>query len=153
MLTITKKVRSDNWLKGNEVNLSFIENLLKRYRTDGTVEARARGGRAAKLSVEQEMVLVTLVKEDNDAILKELCEQLEQRVGVRVSPCTMGRIIQRLKLTRKKTLHATERDTERVQQLRVQYWQEIGEVDSADLVFVDETGSNLSMTLALCPFS
>jgi len=43
-------------------------------------------------------------------------------------------------------LHATERDTERVQQLRVQYWQEIGEVKLEDLVFVDETGSNLGMT-------
>ena len=47
---------------------------------------------------------------------------------------------------RKKTLHATERDTERVQQLLVQYWQEIGEVKLEDLVFVDETGSNLGMT-------
>lgn len=33
-----------------------------------------------------------------------------------------------------------------MQQLRVQYWQEIGEVNLADLVFVDETGSNLAMT-------
>lgn len=32
----------------------------------------------------------------------------------------------------KKTLHATERDTERVQQLRVEYWHEIGEVKLAD---------------------
>ena len=46
----------------------------------------------------------------------------------------------------KKTLHATERDTERVQQLRVQYWQEIGSVNLKDLVFVDETGCNLAMT-------
>lgn len=46
----------------------------------------------------------------------------------------------------KKTLHATERDTERVQQLRVQYWHEIGEINVEDLVFVDETGSNLAMT-------
>ncbi len=85
------------------VSLSFIENLLKRYRLDGTVEARAHGGgRAAKLSVEQETVLVTLVEENNDAILIELCERLEQRVGVRVSRATMGRIVQKLKLTRKK---------------------------------------------------
>ncbi len=32
-----------------------------------------------------------------------------------------------------------------MQQLRVQYWQEIGAVKLADLVFVDETGSNLGM--------
>ena len=33
-----------------------------------------------------------------------------------------------------------------MQQLRVEYWHEIGKVDLADLVFVDETGSNLAMT-------
>jgi transposase len=85
------------------VSLTFIENLLKRYRTDGTVEPRVHGGgRSAKLSPEQEAVLVTLVEEDNDAILVELCDRLEQRVGVRISRATMGRIVQKLKLTRKK---------------------------------------------------
>lgn len=49
-------------------------------------------------------------------------------------------------LPEKKTLHATERDTERVQQLRVEYWHQIAEVNEDDLVFVDETGSNLAMT-------
>jgi len=87
------------------VSLSFIENLLKRYRTDGTVEPRAHGGgRVAKLSIEQEQVLVDLVAEDNDAILVELCARLEQQTGVRVSRATMGRIVQKLKLTRKKKL-------------------------------------------------
>lgn len=43
-------------------------------------------------------------------------------------------------------MHATERESERVQQLRVQYWHEIGQVKQEDLVFVDETGSNLAMT-------
>ena len=47
-------------------------------------------------------VLATLVEEDNDAILVELCDRMEQRVGVRVSRATMGRIVQKLKLTRKK---------------------------------------------------
>jgi len=46
----------------------------------------------------------------------------------------------------KKTLRASERDTERVQQLRMQYWQVMGEVNLADLVFGDETGFNLAMT-------
>lgn len=43
------------------VSLSFIENLLNRYRTDGTVEPRAHGGgRSAKLSLEQEAVRAQL---------------------------------------------------------------------------------------------
>ena len=85
------------------VSLTFIENLLKRYRIDETVEPRAHGGgRSAKLNPEQEAVLATLVEEDNDAILVELCDRLEQRVNVRISRATMGRIVQKLKLTRKK---------------------------------------------------
>jgi len=36
------------------------------------------GDRSAKLSPEQEAVLATLVEEDNDAILVELCDRLEQ---------------------------------------------------------------------------
>ncbi len=87
------------------VSLTFIENLLKRYRTDGTVEPRGHGGgRLAKLSPEQESVLATLVEEDNDATLVELCDRLEQRVSVGISRATMGRIVQKLKLTRKKKL-------------------------------------------------
>jgi transposase len=85
------------------VSLTFIENLLKRYRTEGTGEPRAHGGgRSAKLSPEQEAVLATLVEEDNHAILVELCDRIEQRVGVRISRATMGRIVQKLKFTRKK---------------------------------------------------
>lgn len=73
------------------MSLSFIENLLKRYRTDGTVEPRAHGGgQLAKLSLEQEASLAELVEEDNDAILVELCDQLEQRVGVRISRATFA---------------------------------------------------------------
>jgi DDE superfamily endonuclease len=46
----------------------------------------------------------------------------------------------------KKTIHASERYTERVQKLRVEYWTTIGEVDLADLVFIDEAGVNIAMT-------
>ena len=91
------------------VSLTFIENLLKRYRTDGTVEPRAHGGgQVAKLSQDQEAVVATLIEENNDAILVELCNQLEQRVGVRISRATMGRYVQKLKLTRKKNSAAQQ---------------------------------------------
>ena len=49
--------------------MTFIENLLKRYRTNGTVEPRAHGGgKPAKLSLEQEAMVATLVEENNDAL-------------------------------------------------------------------------------------
>lgn len=47
---------------------------------------------------------------------------------------------------KKKTLHANEAETERVQNLRREYWNTIGKVKISDLVFIDETGVNLAMT-------
>jgi transposase len=46
----------------------------------------------------------------------------------------------------KKTLHASERDTPRVRALRGHWRKRIAQVDSAKLVFVDESGVNTSMT-------
>ncbi|WP_375474623.1 transposase [uncultured Nostoc sp.] len=85
------------------VSLTFIQKLLKRYRSSGTVEQKAHGGgNTGKLSSEQMAIVITLVEEDNDAILVELCSRLEERTGVVVSRATMGRITQKLNLTRKK---------------------------------------------------
>ena len=86
------------------VSLSFIQDLLKRYREDGTIAARAHGGGApAKLNPEHVALVERLVEEDNDAILVELCERLEHQSGVRVSRATMGRLVLRQRLTRKKS--------------------------------------------------
>lgn len=91
-------------------------------------------------------LLKALLEEDNDATLEELCTRMENVTGVRVSVPTMCRILQRLELGRKKkTIHATEAGTPRVQKLRSQYWKTIGEVALQDLVFIDETGVNLAM--------
>lgn len=129
------------------VSLSFVHSLLQRYHQVGTVEPKAHGGgNPPKLSPGQIKVVEQLVAEDNDATLKELCLLLQQRTEVKVSRATMGRIVLSLKLTRKKTFHASERDSERVQKLRDEFWQTIGEVKLSDLVFVDEAGVNIAMS-------
>jgi transposase len=48
--------------------------------------------------------------------------------------------------TKKKALHAAERETERVQQARVAYQQQIAKLDARRLKFVDESGVNVAMT-------
>ncbi|MBV9386195.1 MAG: transposase [Chroococcidiopsidaceae cyanobacterium CP_BM_ER_R8_30] len=86
------------------VSVSFVQDLLKRYREDGKIAPREHGGGAkAKLNLEQVLLVKQLVEEDNDAILVELCERLEQHSGVRISRATMGRLTQKLQLTRKKS--------------------------------------------------
>lgn len=47
---------------------------------------------------------------------------------------------------KKKTLHATERDTPRVQQARLTYGEHLAAVDVQRLKFVDEAGVNLALT-------
>jgi transposase len=47
---------------------------------------------------------------------------------------------------KKKSFHASERDPERVQRLRVEYGHTLGEVKLTDRVFIDESGVNLAMS-------
>jgi transposase len=46
----------------------------------------------------------------------------------------------------KKTFRAKERDTERVQTERLDFWQQIADIRVEDLIFIDEAGVNLAMT-------
>jgi transposase len=60
---------------------------------------------------------------------------------------TIARALQRHKITRKKkTLHAQEQDSPRVQAQRKAFKKKLAAVDPDHLVFVDETGANTGMT-------
>ena len=48
--------------------------------------------------------------------------------------------------TKKKSLHADERDTPRIQQAREEFGEEISQLDPSGLKFIDESGANLAMT-------
>lgn len=92
------------------VSLSFVQSLLRRYRSSGTVEPKPHGGgQIPKLNNEQLLLVGLLVESNNDATLMELCVseayrryRLEQQTQVKISRSSMGRITQKLNLTRKK---------------------------------------------------
>ena len=130
------------------VSYSFVRRLLKRYEAYSSVKPKPHGGgKPPLLNSQQIEILNQLVEEDNDATLQQLSFRLTEKTGIKVSIPTICRLLQRLELTRKKkTLHADEAQTERVQKLRREYWTTIGEVKLSDLVFIDETGVNLAMT-------
>ena len=120
----------------------------ERYEAVASVEPKPHGGgKPPLLNSQQIEILSQLVEEDNDATLQQLSVRLAEKTGIKVSIPTICRHLQKLDLTRKKkTLHADEAESERVQKLRSQYWTTIGEVSLLDLVFIDETGVNLAMT-------
>ncbi len=85
-----------------KVSLAFIQTLLKRYRTEKTIEPKPHtGGFTAKLD-EHHNLIREIVEQDNDATLEEICVQLEQKLGLKVSVSTLWRALQQLNLTRKK---------------------------------------------------
>lgn len=88
-----------------QVSASMVHRLLKRYRESGSCEPRAHGGGAsAKLTSAQLLQVAQMIEANNDATLEELCKQVVSKLEVKVSRATMGRITQRLNLTRKKRL-------------------------------------------------
>ena len=48
--------------------------------------------------------------------------------------------------SQKKTTHQPKAETEEVQIQRVEYWQQIREIEGKNLIFLDETGLQLGMT-------
>jgi len=82
---------------------SFIQKLIKQYKETGDIRPQPQGGSPeAKLKGEQLIDLVELIEKNNDATLEELCDLLEEKVKVRVSRATMGRITQKLNYSVKK---------------------------------------------------
>lgn len=85
------------------VALSFIQKILKQYRSTGSIEPKQHGGGTKlKLNSEQLAILAELIESNNDATLAELCVMLKERTGGIVSIATMGRMTNRLNITVKK---------------------------------------------------
>ncbi|MEL6931453.1 MAG: IS630 family transposase, partial [Cyanobacteria bacterium J06600_6] len=130
-----------------QVSKSFIQKLIKQYRETGDINPQVQGGSPpTKINPEQLVVLMEIIDSNNDATLEELCDLLQEKTGITVSRSTMGRITLRLNYTgQKKTLHAAEKESNRVQKKRIEFWQKIRDIPAKDLVFLDESGVNLAM--------
>jgi transposase len=86
-----------------KVSLTFVRNLLRHYRQTRKVEAKQRGGYTQpKISAEHLAVVQALIEEQNDILLKELCERFAESTGIFVSIPTMHRAVQRLQMRHKK---------------------------------------------------
>jgi transposase len=126
------------------VHLSTVVRLLQRYRRTGSVQPKPHGGgMPRKLDDPAVARLLELVKQQPDATL----EELRDRLGV---PCSLMTIFRALKAQRisrkKKTRHASERDTPRVQKQRREFRRKMASVHPEHQVFVDETGATTSMS-------
>jgi transposase len=126
------------------VSVSFITRLLKRRRRTGSVApAPHGGGHPPALDSAARRRLRRLVRDQPDATLEELAA----RVGVPCGRMAIFRTLRELKITRKKkSHHASERDTPRVRRKRRAFRKAVDGLDPRRLVFVDETGAHTAMT-------
>ena len=126
------------------VNVSCVVRLLQRWRQTGSVQPKPHAGiPPRKLDATAEARLLELLDAQPDATLAELRE----RLGIPCCLMTIARALQRHRITRKKkTLHAQEQDTPRVQAQRQAFQEKLASVEPEHLVFVDETGANTGMT-------
>ncbi len=85
------------------VSVSFVQTLINRYQDLGRIEPLPHGGgQKAKINDKQSEILKKLVADNNDATLEELCRLFESLTQIKVSRATMGRMLQKLELRRKK---------------------------------------------------
>lgn len=83
---------------------SFIQKLLKQYRETGDISPKRQGGSPPKkLNSEQLITLVEIMEANNDATLEQLCDLLSNKIGIKVSRSTMGRLSKTLNYNLKKS--------------------------------------------------
>ena len=129
-----------------KVNTATITKLLRLRRETGSYEPRPHaGGVAPTLDGDALERLRGLVEETPDATL----EALRQKMGISGSRMIICRALQKLGLPlKKKSPHASERDTPEVQEERREFAEEVEPIEPKRLVFVDETGVTTAMTPA-----
>jgi transposase len=129
------------------VSRSFAQSLWRRWRDTGSAAAQPHsGGRPRTLAPDTARIRAE-VKRQPDATLAELCERVHQAGGPASSPSMMCRELQRLDLRRKKkTLHASQRDTPRVRRARQTYRAERVDWVAKHLKFIDESSLHASLT-------
>jgi|SRR5919199_1819205 transposase len=129
------------------VSKSLVQKLVNLQRTEGNLQPKQTGKPQFSYLRNAEPEVKALVAAHPDATLAELCELFAIKTGNWVSRTAMCRCLQKLGLNRKKkTWYSSQAATERVQHLRVEYWDSIKHIEPENLVFLDETGILLGLT-------
>jgi transposase len=86
------------------VSLTFIFSLTKLFRKTGDVKPGHGGGRQSIVDKNGYEFIRELVLAKPDITIQELCNKFEDSKKTKISIPTMGRILQKLNLNRKKKI-------------------------------------------------
>jgi transposase len=85
-----------------QVGSASINRWARLDRETGSLVPKPPPGRAPKLDEQGRGVLRELVEADSDATLAELGKRLEERLGVRLVPSAIFKVLAKMGITRKK---------------------------------------------------
>ena len=139
---IESGIRSRDIARDINVSESFISQLRSHYEVFGTVTPPHPGiqGRPRLIHAEAEEGIIDFLEEYPTARRDEICDFLFDEYDIQCGPVTVGRVLQRLKVTNKVIgrIH-TEQDSK----LRSTYLVEIAQLYSAEqIVAIDESAAN-----------
>ncbi|MFN8576674.1 MAG: hypothetical protein U0354_07440 [Candidatus Sericytochromatia bacterium] len=132
-----------------KVSYDFVNNLINLHEETGSLCPRKRtGNKATKMTIETLDYLSNLVKESNDYTLSE-SDKLRKDKGIETGTTTIFVALRKLGISLKKNhIYQRKRDSEEIIKERLSYLTISLCLNSSDLVFIDETGTNLSMNRA-----
>lgn len=127
--------------------LVSFKNCLRQYRQTQSIAPQThRWVGQLKLNPEQLVVLAQLIETNNDATLEELCDLLHQKIGITISFGHHGKNDTKIEYDfKKKTLFPSAKGSDRVQNLRYEFWQQLRKLNVKNLIFFDKSGVNLAM--------
>lgn len=130
-----------------QVSEKFVKNLLKLYRKTGSVAPRPHGGgHTPQISSDGFKYLSNIVKTQPDLTIDEYRQIYNAHFEGQVSASTIGRALDRLKLTRKKKTKSDPRKyTVKNQFKRKLYQWSLRHLDPKQLIYLDETGATINM--------
>jgi transposase len=131
-----------------DVSPSCVIKLMQQRETTGDCLPRKFGGHKRHALAEHEDKVRALVAAQPDLTITALWKKLTA-LKIKVGQSAVGRFLLHLKLTYKKTLHATEQQRPDVQAARLA-WREMQKgLDPKRLVFIDETWASVRQGVRL----
>jgi transposase len=120
-----------------------VQRLIKQNRETGDLTPKKVGTKKPSPLEEHKEIIVETVEQHPDWTLWQYCEEIMEKTGVSTSTGSMCRFLAKQELTlKKKTFRSEKVASEEVQQERVDYWQEVKDVDPENFIFIDESAPN-----------
>ena len=117
-----------------------VQRLIKQYRETGDLTPKKVGTKKPSALEAHKEIIVQTVEQYPDWTLWQYCEEIADKTGVSVSTGSMCQFLAKQELTlKKKTFRSEKVVSEEVQQERVDYWQEVKDVDPENFIFIDES--------------